>query len=914
MAILDPQTDWKQYPEYPETGYIVLKLVPGDLTCNFELQRATGLLGAFETIIIYPPSSMRYAGITFMDSVPIDGTTYRYRGRHTHPIRDPGPWSKAVEVQAGLIRRQTLETDVPISINLADPTNQNAEYLNVIGLGAKGDVQYFNGLTTTSGSVTASSSDNPFKFSDISKLIEIRGAGIGGVTFVTKIVEVLGSGSVLLQEAPPTSVADQPFRFGTDSTAAIQDALILASSDSSKPRKVYVPEGSYFVSSSVVGNPALQVQDDVTIFGDGFPSELVLLGPNSGPIIANSESVNRRITLRDIAFNGDKDFHDATGPGSTAIKFSGVSDYKLENVYNCSCSTDAFVVSSSEGGVVKTLRAEANSKNDMTFVSSSNPQLIDVVTTGSLGWGLELQATTSASLANTFFSREGSGSIKETGTEYTQFSIAREESTLLDLAIGRTGTFSLGKRLSLIDSSGLWARSGPKIFKNSAGLDIFQIIDTDSPVLWTSGQQDAASGGGTEVHTGLTFAETRENSNYDYDAYLAASGSALTNAKVNSDFAQIAFIGVNANDIFDNAIDPGLNTPQLESGSVEIRGALLFNSTPANRVFNQPLWYSVSLLSGSHNFYGQDVTFNAPVSFPGGISGSLASNEASQSFVIHLTDPDPAGAASGTWLEFRKIDALAGGPPDTRTENVAWYFDDQESVIKLVATASQLAGTPAEDVNGEPDIWPAFFSMSIYTGQAHFSGSKFRVAQQIEAPSGVFGTASFADFAQTVVGGITTAETASYVAGANVDGLVESASWALTASFAETAGQIDFSTGSYTGSFIGEFEGKVPSGSEVYHELIDLGVLSASFTASFDQGNVQKFTAGANISVDIAGINQGGVYLLEIDNSGNHSLSLPGTLVWSQGIVDTISSGSNLVTFTGLTVGTMATIVAKDIG
>jgi len=520
----------------------------------------------------------------------------------------------------------------------------------------------------------------------------------------------------------------------------------------------------------------------------------------------------------------------------------------IENVKIISCSSDAFVDTGSENPQIRNLLAESNNKNDITMISSSTPNFTDITTTGSLGYGMDLQATVSASLNNTFLSKEGSGSLRETGTKFTQLSLAREQNVLLDLAIGKAGTPSFGKRLSLIDSSGIWGRDGAKFFKQSAGLDIFQIIDTDSPVIWISGQQDAATGGGTDVHAGLTFGETRENPDYDWQAYLEASGTAALNNKINEDFAQIAFIGVNANDVFDNAIDPTLSTPQLESASIELRGALLFDSDVANRVFNQPLWYSVSLLSGSHNFYGDGVTFNCPVTFAAG--GGI--NEASQSFVIELADRDPAGAASGTWLEFRKIDALAAGPPDYRIQNAAWYYDDVESVVKFAATRSLFTGTPADDANGDPEGWTSFMSMSVGTGQAHFSGSKFRVAQLIESQTG------------------------------------------------------------FTGSFTGEFEGKVPSGSTVIHDLVDLGIQSSSFTASFNTGNVKKFTAGGDLNVAIENTLPGGVYLLEINNSGNHTVTFPGVL-WSQGIVDTVSSGSNLVNITEISIGTLVTIVGKDI-
>ena len=73
------------------------------------------------------------------------------------------------------------------------------------------------------------------------------------------------------------------------------------------------------------------------------------------------------------------------------------------------------------------------------------------------------------------------------------------------------------------------------------------------------------------------------------------------------------------------------------------------------------------------------------------------------------------------------------------------------------------------------------------------------------------------------------------------------------------------------------------------------------------------FTAGGNLTVTPEGINAGAVATLEIDNSGVHTIDLAGAVLWSEGITDTISSGSVALVFQGLSIGTLAQIVGKDV-
>lgn len=104
------------------------------------------------------------------------------------------------------------------------------------------------------------------------------------------------------------------------------------------------------------------------------------------------------------------------------------------------------------------------------------------------------------------------------------------------------------------------------------------------------------------------------------------------------------------------------------------------------------------------------------------------------------------------------------------------------------------------------------------------------------------------------------ADSSSYVQGANVDGPVD-----------ELSGSIRLEKKS------------AMSGSQFVHERYDLGILSSNFTMSFAQGNVQRFQAGDNLSFDISGLEPGGIYVAEVENTGSFEINLPNGLLWHEG-------------------------------
>ena len=143
---------------------------------------------------------------------------------------------------------------------------------------------------------------------------------------------------------------------------------------------------------------------------------------------------------------------------------------------------------------------------------------------------------------------------------------------------------------------------------------------------------------------------------------------------------------------------------------------------------------------------------------------------------------------------------------------------------------------------------------------------------------------------------------ASHAENADTAVLAVSAVTALTASLANVA---ESGTGSFTGSFIGTFDGKVPSESRVYHELVDDGIFSASFTMSFENTNFRKMRASANVDVSFTGLAVGQVCVLEIDNTDDHIVILTDPEnIWSESIVPNTPTGPSILTIVEITVGT----------
>ncbi len=243
-------------------------------------------------------------------------------------------------------------------------------------------------------------------------------------------------------------------------------------------------------------------------------------------------------------------------------------------------------------------------------------------------------------------------------------------------------------------------------------------------------------------------------------------------------------------------------------------------------------------------------------------SGSFTQDDAStrggniiQGFdpFIDIQIPGAINNPSGSWIQF-----IEGGPknPGGGTVQGALFANyigtADENWIGVVGKV-----TGSDDLT-DPVFLTPFFSISLATGRVGFSGSAFEVQQEIIALGGA--TGSF-------------------------------------------TGSMDLQVGKLTGSVF------IDSGSTGIHELVDIGAQSSSFTMSFNNGNFKKFAAGASIGIDFSNLAQGQVVVVELDNAGDHVVTLPGSgsdLLWHLGTTGSFTSGSNVLTLTELSAGTFA--------
>ena len=270
----------------------------------------------------------------------------------------------------------------------------------------------------TSGTFQVTSTDAPFAigFGDVSKSIAIQGAGPGSGTLISKITEVFDSGSASIADNAFVTVVDSPSMMGRDFRSVFQGMLNRAASatESLAARTVQIPAGTFLVDTHD-STASLFIQDGVIFQGAGIgATRLVAFGGNSGILFRNSESVNLDLSIRDMTLDGAKDFH--TGSlGSILIRFDGAEDFDLSNLAIVSASGDSVCITGSCDGTFTNIKQRANDRSDTVITGSTRISFVNVNTTGSLGFGLQLIASPSISLVNVYLSPEGSGSLAASG-------------------------------------------------------------------------------------------------------------------------------------------------------------------------------------------------------------------------------------------------------------------------------------------------------------------------------------------------------------------------------------------------------------------------------------------------------------------------------------------------------------------
>ncbi len=110
---------------------------------------------------------------------------------------------------------------------------------------ARADMKLVSDAAIRGNSKTLSSVSATFTHADIGKSIAIGGAGVSGGVLTTKIMAVPGLHSATLQAEATTSVTNGRAAYGTDNTAAFQNAL--DAQFKARGGKVEVPSGAYLL-------------------------------------------------------------------------------------------------------------------------------------------------------------------------------------------------------------------------------------------------------------------------------------------------------------------------------------------------------------------------------------------------------------------------------------------------------------------------------------------------------------------------------------------------------------------------------------------------------------------------------------------------------------------------------------------
>ena len=123
-----------------------------------------------------------------------------------------------------------------------------ADVINIKNYGALGNTYTASDGAITASSTTFTSASASFASPAAGKTnyILIRGAGTGGISFITTVTGYTSRTQVTLAAAPPTTVSGAVYFFGTDDTAAVTAA---ASAASTGHQCLYFPAGGYWLAS-----------------------------------------------------------------------------------------------------------------------------------------------------------------------------------------------------------------------------------------------------------------------------------------------------------------------------------------------------------------------------------------------------------------------------------------------------------------------------------------------------------------------------------------------------------------------------------------------------------------------------------------------------------------------------------------
>lgn len=167
-------------------------------------------------------------------------------------------------------------------------------WIDVTAYGARGDGVKLTNASISSGTASLSDSAASFTASDVGKMVNVVGAGTGGITLATTILSVQSATAVTLAANAVTTVSGGIATYGTNDTSAFQSALNAATLVAGSVR---VPGGRYLIAAGS-GAASLEIKastDFCAQANDGAILDLNAVG-------ATIECYSDDVTVRGLTF------------------------------------------------------------------------------------------------------------------------------------------------------------------------------------------------------------------------------------------------------------------------------------------------------------------------------------------------------------------------------------------------------------------------------------------------------------------------------------------------------------------------------------------------------------------------------------------------------------------------------------
>lgn len=220
---------------------------------------------------------------------------------------------------------------------LKKAVGQDELIVNVKDHGAKGDaVLRPSGGSIASGSASFTGAN--FAPGDVGKFFAVVGAGAAGATLITTIAAYVNTATVTLAAAAGTSVANTPYLYGTDDTAAIQGVLDAVNDESFT--QIFFPKASYLTDGLLTKNNTHLIGAGRGAWAYEFYDRTTRLIAKPGmttPGLINDyrEQQVGNVRITDMMLDGAKAFHTSAKTG-IYLSDSGLSAdslWSIERVY-----------------------------------------------------------------------------------------------------------------------------------------------------------------------------------------------------------------------------------------------------------------------------------------------------------------------------------------------------------------------------------------------------------------------------------------------------------------------------------------------------------------------------------------------------------------------------------------------------